>query len=85
MEFSELLIFALLIALSFVHLVITLAAYSHRKDKSFFGGANILGGWWLLFPYGSDGVHLEAKKLVLWGRLVFIGIILCAVALSCLD
>ena len=76
MELLKPLTFSILVALSMVFFFITVSAYSYRKDKSFFGGANIIGGWWLIHPYGSDGVESEARNLVFWGRLVFTGILI---------
>ncbi len=42
---------------------ITFIAYSKRKDQTFFGGANILGGWWLVRPYGTDGIPREERNI----------------------
>lgn len=52
-----------------VYVGITFSAYSKRNDKSFMGGANMLNGWWVFFPYGKDGIGREHKELVMWGRL----------------
>jgi hypothetical protein len=57
-----------------VYVGITFSAYSKRNDKSFMGGANMLNGWWVVFPYGKDGIGREHKELVTWGRVT---IILC--------
>ena len=51
-----------------VYVCVTFSAYSKRNDKSFLGGANMLNGWWVLFPYGKDGIGREHKELVFWGR-----------------
>lgn len=81
MELVKILIFTALIILAMVFFIITMAAYSYRRDRSFWGGANILNGWWLLFPYGSDGVEPEAKNIVFWGRIVFSAILACGALL----
>lgn len=67
-----------LVMFSGTFFLVSAAAYSHRKDKSFAGGANILCGWWLLFPHGPDGIEESAKNLVLWGRLSFLSILFMA-------
>jgi hypothetical protein len=49
--------------------------YSKRKDRSFFGGSNLLHGWWFINPYGENGIgekSPENKKLVFYSRLSFI-------------
>ena len=56
---------------SFLCLVaLTFVAYARRKDRTFWGGANILNGWWLIFPYGENGVGPEGRGLVVAGRLI---------------
>lgn len=52
-----------------IYVCIAVSAYSKRNDKSFLGGANMLNGWWVLFPYGKDGISQEHYELVMWGRV----------------
>jgi len=59
-----------------VYVGITFSAYSKRNDKSFLGGASMLNGWWVVFPYGKNGISRVYKDLVMWGRVT---IILCMV------
>jgi len=60
-------IFAIVSGFSMVALQIT--AYTKREDKSFLGGANILNGWFLIFPYGKSGLPKEEASLVFWCRV----------------
>jgi hypothetical protein len=53
-----------------VWLGITITAYSRREDRSFWGGSNMLTGWFFLFPYGQGGVPGSERKLVFWYRVV---------------
>jgi hypothetical protein len=55
-----------------VYLALSISAYSKRIDRSFLGGVNMLNGWWLVFPYGHNGISREHKNLVFWGRLIFL-------------
>ena len=48
---------------------LTVAAYTKRTDKSFWGGASILNGWWLLFPYDNDGLARENRAIVMAARI----------------
>lgn len=52
-------------SLVFFHIL----AYAKREDKSFWGGWNILNGWFLIFPYGKGGVPKEEYRLVFWCRV----------------
>jgi hypothetical protein len=51
---------------------LTVAAYTKRKDKSFWGGASILNGWWLLFPYDNDGLARENRSIVIVARITLV-------------
>jgi len=51
---------------------LTVAAYTKRKDKSFWGGASILNGWWLLFPYDNDGLDRENRGIVIAARITLL-------------
>lgn len=53
---------------------LTVAAYTKRTDKSFWGGASILNGWWLLFPYDNDGLAREYRGIV---RAARISLVVC--------
>ena len=47
--------------------------FSKREDKSFWGGANLYNGLWLLFPYGENGIGEktpEKARLVLTARIL---------------
>jgi len=63
-------IFAIISGMAMVALQIV--AYTKREDKGFLGGANILNGWFLLFPYGKDGLPKEESALVFWCRVASI-------------
>lgn len=45
---------------------VTLVAYSRRTDRRFFGGVNILTGWWLLLPTRASQLS-EADAGLVWG------------------
>ncbi|MEK8082286.1 hypothetical protein [Pseudomonas sp. XK-1] len=49
--------------------ILQIAAFTKREDKGFWGGYNILTGWFLLFPYGEGGLPKTESALVLWCRL----------------
>jgi hypothetical protein len=53
-----------------VGLIAGFVAYGQRRDRSFWGGRDVLSGWWwLLFPYGDNGVPESARTIVLVVRL----------------
>lgn len=53
-------------------LILSIEAYSKRKDRGPLGGSNALNGWWVIFPYGKNGLDREDKELVFWGRVTAI-------------
>lgn len=59
-----------IIFVSLVSLLIhTLVAYSRRKDRRFWGGIDILNGWWVFFPYGKNGMK-EGNDNIVWGARI---------------
>jgi hypothetical protein len=50
-------------------LIATAVAYGKRRDQGFAGGASILTGWWLLFPYDDDGVTERERGVVRTARI----------------
>lgn len=62
--------FTVLLAVALiVYLAATWSAYRQRQDKSFWGGSDVLTGFWLLSPYGEGGVPESAHKAVLIARV----------------
>lgn len=66
----------------FACIALLIGAYSKRKDRSFFGGADFFNGWFLLFPYGKNGVSREEHRLVFWCRATAV-MALGFVAMAC--
>lgn len=71
-EVIKLIILSSFVASSIYMMVATARAYRNRKDKSFFGGAMILNGWWVIYPYGSSGINEENHKIVFHGRVAYL-------------
>jgi len=55
-----------------VHLIALFLAYEQRRDKSFWGGAGMFTGFWLMFPHDYDGVPLSARRTVVVARISFL-------------
>ncbi len=60
---------ALLAVALISYMIATWSAYQQRQDKSFWGGSDVLTGWWLLSPYGEGGVPETAHRTVLVARI----------------
>ena len=52
-----------------VLLTCTAIAYSRRENRSFWGGANMVTGWWLVTPYSSGGMAPGNDALVNTARI----------------
>ena len=57
-----------------IYIGYAMTAHSRASNESFWGGIDIIGGWWVIFPYGEYGLEKneENKKLVRSSRLCFL-------------